>query len=283
MNNRLRPKSNLSSASRVSVKERDYLEQDAPIRGQEFVCISFISPEDEIQNKEIFSFFEFTKNFSRDVDGMLTNLTQKFEETQDNSSKDMIKALRERYDYLFNSQDLEKQYRYFKMVNSDRLEKEYSEKNDFRTNVRGIKVRGVYSNIEEAKNRAAYLKKIDPKSPDIYIGQVGCWCPWSPYPEEIQDQEYSETDLNTLMKKYKENEEEKNQHYEQRKQMLTSQLEQEKKKILEQNEVKEQEQGQKEEYVSQEEQISVSENEDKTTRDKLFEEQDPWMKNKTNA
>ena len=267
----LGPKENINRPARVSVQERDYLEQDAPIRGQEFVCISFLSPEDEIQNKEVFTFGEFTKNFSRDIDTLLKNIQEHYvdpvnagmyvgEEKETNNItaniNDTMRAIRERYDYLFDVKALEQQYKYFKMLQNERLTKEYSEKNDFRTNVRGIKVRGVYGSIEEAKARAAYLKKMDPKSPDIYVGQVGCWCPWSPYPEEIADQEYTETDLNTLMKKYKENEQEKDEHFIQRKQEMQQKIENEKKIALE----------------------NKKEETEQTSADKLFEEDDPWIK-----
>ncbi len=271
-------KFNVSKDSLVSVKERDFLEQDPPIRGQEFVCISFVSPEDEIQNREIFEFFEFTKNFSNDIGMLMDNLGKSFEEKEDLASIDMLKALRERYDYLFNSKALGQQYKYFKEVNNSRLEKEYNEKNDFRTNIRGIKVRGVYSNIEEAKARAVYLKKVDPKSPDIFIGQVGCWCPWSPYADEIQDQEYSETALNTLMKKYKENEEERNQHYQLRKEYMEKQLDEEKKQILAENEKLEQKTENSDNNLELNTTNDLAHQE--PNKDKIFEQDDPWMNKK---
>jgi len=226
------------SKSRVSVAERDYLEQDPPLRGQQYVCLSFISPEDEIQNKEAFTFHEFMKNFSNDVQSLFTNLQTKFDpsspealsttdtESQSRSSEVnvMIEALKNRYDYLFNLKSLNEQYKHFKQLNNARLDNEYSEQNDFRTNVRGVKVRGVFDSLPEAKNRSAYLKKVDPKTPDIYVADMGCWIPWSPYPDDIQDQEYSETDLNTLMKKYRENADEKDEHFAQRKASLTQQM-----------------------------------------------------------
>ena len=83
--------------------------------------------------------------------------------------------------------------------------------------MRGIKVRGVFDTIEEAKNRSEFLKKVDDKF-DIFIGQVGCWCPWSPHPSDLENQEYGETQLNTLMKKYKENMDSKDEVFEKRKQ-----------------------------------------------------------------
>ena len=87
--------------------------------------------------------------------------------------------------------------------------------------MRGIKIRGVFDTIEEAKNRSEFLKKIDNKF-DIFIAQVGCWCPWSPNPNDLQNQEYAETQLNTLMKQYKDNMDSKDELFEQRKTNLMS-------------------------------------------------------------
>jgi hypothetical protein len=52
--------------------------------------------------------------------------------------------------------------------------------------------------------RAEVLKKMGDKF-DIFVGQVGCWCPWSPNPHEMQDQQYAETQLNELMHQYQDN------------------------------------------------------------------------------
>ena len=82
--------------------------------------------------------------------------------------------------------------------------------------MRGIKVRGVFDTIEEAKLRSEFIKKSDSKF-DIFIAQVGCWCPWSPNPNDLQDQEFAETQLNTLMKQYKQNMDAKDELFEARK------------------------------------------------------------------
>jgi len=52
--------------------------------------------------------------------------------------------------------------------------------------------------------RAEVLKKMGDKF-DIFVGQVGCWCPWSPNPQEMQDQQYTESHLNELMHQYQDN------------------------------------------------------------------------------
>jgi DNA repair exonuclease SbcCD ATPase subunit len=73
--------------------------------------------------------------------------------------------------------------------------------------LRGLKVRGVYSTKEEADKRAKELQDIDPDF-DVFVGEVGKWLPWDPDPNDdkvVQDQVYYETQLNDLMKGYKEN------------------------------------------------------------------------------
>ncbi len=96
------------------------------------------------------------------------------------------------------------------------LEDDFYAKNNFQTTMRGLKIRGSYGQKEEAEARAKKLQKMDPDH-NIYVGQVGKWLPWDPSPSAIPDQEYAEEQLNTLMKKYKENEEAREQfHKEQR-------------------------------------------------------------------
>jgi hypothetical protein len=200
-------------AQRVSCKEEDYLDNDPPIRGQNYVCLSFISPEDVIIAKEVYFFRKFTSIFSADVKDLFDNLSEKYKDDQ--TIVDMFKNLQDRYDYLFDVKKLQESFDFYKAKNSDKLEVEYLEKNNFQTSMRGLKIRGTYETMVEAQKRAEYLKKHDGKF-DVYVAQVGCWCPWAPKPLEIQDQEYAETELNTLMKKYQENLEEREEFYKQR-------------------------------------------------------------------
>ena len=41
----------------------DLLEEDKPIAGQKFVCVSFVSPENIIKQKQIFFFEQFLKKW----------------------------------------------------------------------------------------------------------------------------------------------------------------------------------------------------------------------------
>jgi len=183
----------------VSTKDVDYLDEDKPIRNQNYCCLSFLSPEDVLVNKETYYFSRFLSNFSKDMGTLLDNLALKYPD-----SKELVDTIKSNHNYVFDTKEMDEQYKFFKSVHSSDIEANFHRENNFMTSVRGIKVRGVFDTVEEAKNRCEFLKKMDSKF-DIFIGQVGCWCPWSPNPNDLQDQEYSETQLNTLMKQYKKN------------------------------------------------------------------------------
>jgi hypothetical protein len=63
----------------VPTKEVDYLDEDKPIRGQNYVCLSFVSPEDVIRNKEIYYLENYLSKFSKDVVNLFDNLILKFD------------------------------------------------------------------------------------------------------------------------------------------------------------------------------------------------------------
>jgi len=96
------------------------------------------------------------------------------------------------------------------------LEEEFFKLNDFHTTIRGIKVRGVFSSEAEASIRAKRLQKSDPNF-NIYMGAVGKWMAWEPDANKVTDQEYANEQLNTLMKKYRENEEAREGFYNEQK------------------------------------------------------------------
>lgn len=190
----------------------DYLDEDEKIRNQNYVCLSFISPEEVIANKEAFYMSRFIKQFSNDVTNLFNNLEEKF---QDDDSKSIIKNVRDSNKWIFDSKDMDEQYKFFKSNNYDNIEKDYHSENKFQTSIRGIKIRGVYDTKEEAKRRVEVLKKKDNHF-DIYIGEVGCWMPFCPNPTSIEDQEYGNDQLNTLMQKYKENKDSKDTMFDNR-------------------------------------------------------------------
>ncbi len=184
------------------IATKDYLEQDQPIRGQNYTCLSFVSPEDIIAKKDAFFLKEFITGFSSEVKTVFESLSERFRD--DATVIDMLTGVKNAHDYLFDASKIQAEMEHFMTVNRDRLEREYHEANDFQTSVRGIKVRGTYETLNEAKARAQAIQKFDKKF-HIYVAEVGCWCPWNPTAGSIDNQEYTETQLNTLVKGHSEN------------------------------------------------------------------------------
>ena len=164
--------------------ETDYLDIDPPINGQNYVCLSFVSPEDIIEDRHAFNVSKFLQSICK--------------------SQDM------EFDKVMG------QYKDFTYKHEDSLQKEYDERNEFKTSVRGIKVRGVYQSKQEAEMRAGKLHKSDSNF-HVFVGQVGYWLPWNPCADKIEDETFADSQLNDLMTKYKENNVNKDIFYEDQK------------------------------------------------------------------
>jgi hypothetical protein len=75
--------------------------------------------------------------------------------------------------------DVHEQYQIFLLKNEKDLQELYDNKVDFRTNIRGVKVRRCFSSVEETQLFAKVLQRRYPKD-NLYIGKVGAWLPWDP-------------------------------------------------------------------------------------------------------
>jgi hypothetical protein len=195
----------------ITVGQKDFLEQDVPIRGQAFACLSFVAPENVLRQKEPYFFSEFLAKFSADLAILFDVLSAKYPD-----DAEQIGGIRTNHHQIFDPAELDASYKAFVRLNSVRLEDAFHRAHDFQTSIRGLKVRGVYPNEEEARARAEKLQKTDGKH-HIYVGEVGTWLPFSDNPEELRDQVYAETSLNTLMSSYLKNQEEAAEFFHQRK------------------------------------------------------------------
>lgn len=237
-------------------KKEVYLEADREIPGQHYVCLSFISPNKVLKNKDIYLLREFlkdyeiqykvkaTESFVMEQVNKLQNVATTIQDTLENlvvqvpdlsgalqsiqsfrasMTRDAVAALEahvksEQKD--FSEGKLLDAYETFVFKNKKKLEEAFFAQNEFRTTVQGLKVRGVYDTYNEAVGRAKTLQKLDP-SFNVYVGQIGFWLPWDPDPMDVADQEYADDQLNTLMKKYKENESARDEFYAKTKQEKT--------------------------------------------------------------
>ena len=204
----------------ISTSEKDFLDNDQKIRGQNFTCVSFLSPETILKKKDVFYFEKFLESFSK-------SLTQLFDEVEEHypDKSEQIRIFKEAHCVYFEPKEIHSNFTSFVSNSVEKLDEEFGAENDFQTNVRGLKIRGTYDTLEEAKHRADVLRKNDDEKFSIYIAEVGCWVPWNPNPDQVGDQEFAETELNTLMKNYVENSENKNALFNERKIDLMKKIE----------------------------------------------------------
>ena len=222
----------------------DFLDEDTEIPGQRYVLLSFLSPEKVLDKKELYFFQKFLQGYEVDwkvknlekfmvdvVKNVNDQLDDRIKELEKNDQFDQATICRKNRlrvddimtDYGFvqkNRADLNKTkiaeaYDDFMYANKTKLEDEFYALNDFRTSMRGVKVRGVYGTPKEAELKAKKLQNKD-KYHNIFLADVGKWTPWDPQPHEVTDQEYNNDQLNNLMRKYKENEDNREKFFDER-------------------------------------------------------------------
>ena len=194
---------------RDNPKYVDLLEEDKPIAGQKFVCVSFVSPERILKQKELFFFQEFLKKWELNTAmakfvQFLNFLSYKYKLTFNEIMKDFEDFVKEEKEVIAKSQ-LEDDYKTFLDNNEEELEKSFSMAHNFQTATRGLKVRGVFPSVEEAEVRCKMLRDLDP-SHDVFVGPVGMWMPWDPEAYKTGRVEYMEEELNQLMSEKVKNE-----------------------------------------------------------------------------
>lgn len=186
----------------------DLLDEDKPIAEQKFVCLSFVSPEKVIKNKELFMFEQFTKqyNFNKTAE-LLTQFSNFVAYKYNLDTNSVIEDMQEfaKVETEKMKYSVEDDFKNFMDRNEETLESEYSKQHQFQTSVRGIKVRGVFPTQEEAELRCKMLREVDPNH-DVYVGPVGLWVPFHPEAYKTGKVEYLEKELNELMHEKQSNE-----------------------------------------------------------------------------
>ena len=196
-------------------QEEDFLEADNPIPGQNFVCLSFLSPDELVKNKEMFMFSRYINQKYAEWDKVIDDVMEKSEDSLKNKiQRDLKEKLR--LELKFNYEQFKNNFDSFTYKYNDELNREYNEISEYRTSMRGIKIRGVYETMKEAEIKAKQLQKRD-RSFHVFVGSMGQWLPWDPCADRVQNEEYLESELNNLMKEYKKNEVNKNLFYEEQK------------------------------------------------------------------
>lgn len=211
----------------------DLLDEDSPIAGQKFVCMSFISPEKILKKRENYLFEKFveqwdlSKSMSKFGDFM-NFIAYKYNLNIETLTADFNEFTREEETRLkADSAVVENDYKTFMDNNEERLNEKFNRDHAFQTSVRGLKIRGVFGTQDEAEARCKKLREVDPNH-DIFVGPVGIWVPWDPDAYKTGRVEFMEEELNKLHQEKMKNEEMAKQEFDKR-------VKETKKKAIEEN------------------------------------------------
>ena len=209
----------ISKNGKKNKKYVDLLEEDRPIAGQKFVCVSFVSPEKILKQKEIFYFEEFLKkwDFTKSMEKFvqfLNFISFKYNIKFDDMTEDFKDFVKEERSNI-TSLTIEDEYKTFLDNNEEELEKKFGVEHNFQTSTRGLKIRGAFPTLEEAELRCKMLREMDPNH-DVFVGPVGLWMPWEPEAYKTGRVEYMEEELNKLMHEKTKNEANAKNAFEQR-------------------------------------------------------------------
>ena len=203
--------------------EEDYLDVDKPLSGQNYYCVSFVSPEKILDQKDKFMYYHYERAVYKKTSNMLNESLSKIIDNNNDGNVDIadIISLKKSLDNSYKEYDVtfdkfKDMFEDFKFQNEEKIGEDFDKANSYRTSIRGVKVRGVFDTKREADVRAAVLQRQDALF-DVFVGQIGYWCPWDPNPQKIDDIEYMNNDLNKLVKEYKANEVKKDMFYQEQK------------------------------------------------------------------
>lgn len=187
----------------------DYLDEDPEIPNQRYAIISFLSPERILKSKDQFYFERFIQWQSLDwkikgLEHFNAFVSKKYNLKIEDLMKDAEEFGKVREKEIKDT-DVKEQWAVFLLKHEKDLQEEFDTTVEFQTNVRGVKVRRCFASVEEAQVMSKVLQRKYPND-NLYIGKVGAWLPWDPSEHLMPEVEYAEKELNELMRRYKENE-----------------------------------------------------------------------------
>jgi hypothetical protein len=197
----------------------DLCDEDTPLAGQKFACLSFVSPEKILKKRETYLFdqfikqWDFTKSFAKFFD-FLHFIAYKYNLNIEDLTADFNEFAKEE-DSRLKENTTDDDFKNFLDKNEETLNAQFQREHAFQTSTRGLKVRGVYPTQEEAELRCKKLREADPNH-DIYVGPVGIWIPWDPDAYKTGRVEFMEEELNQLHQEKIKNEAKAKQEFDNR-------------------------------------------------------------------
>jgi len=202
-----------------NTKYIDLCDEDQPIAGQKFACMSFVSPEKTLKKREVYLFdqfikqWEFSKSMERYFD-FVHFIAYKYNLKVETLIDDFNDFVKEETDKLKKT-GIEDDYKNFMDKKEEKLNEQFNREHAFQTSVRGLKIRGSFPTQEEAEMKCKKLREQDPNH-DIFVGPVGVWVPWDPDAYKTGRVEHLEEELNALHKEKLKNEEMAKKEFEER-------------------------------------------------------------------
>ena len=164
----------------------EYLDNDPPVLGQNYVCLSFVSPEKFIKQREMYCFHKYMVDKFRDYCQIIDLVAKKQlkiddvssltdEDVKDDINKKLVKELKQkaRLEFEYSYDQFKSNYDDFMYRSGEKITNDFNTENEYRTSMRALKVRGVYETYKEAEVRARALQRRDQKLPRFCWN---CWC-----------------------------------------------------------------------------------------------------------
>lgn len=237
----------------MTTAPQDYLKEDPIIVNQEWCVISIVNPKDKVTTKTMHYMNNFlVDNVNKTILAQGAQMAKKLSAIHINTAAAVTESLKNsineddqrvlalfqsyakkmvidedsyldecRREYSLDDEDLLDRYNIYLSDNRTSLDTEFESIHGNMVSVRGIKNRGNYGKFADAEKRAKFVRGIEPAI-HVFVAPVGKWCPVDFDADEVQDQDYMSSELNTLMAKYHENMDNKNIHFEQRKNDMIS-------------------------------------------------------------
>ncbi len=164
----------------------DFLKPDAQMPGQNYFLVSFVDPPNRrIEDRVRYECYKYMDQILKS-DEQLVNYMVRLNEAL--TPIDRIKMIQD--DYLG-----------WLAINGVETRQQFAADFGDEVALRAIKIRGVFSTIEDAHRKVKELQKLDPNF-HIYLGDCGKWMPSFPDSDVIHREmaaKYQDDDLNKLI------------------------------------------------------------------------------------
>jgi hypothetical protein len=231
----------------------DYLKEDPEISRQRFSCVSFVEPTNQelLTDREAYFATHFITKFLNEYKQAREYLDAEKEKIKTISTKVELQKLCKEYSLKVSGKKEDLQKRLMEYIEKEKtteeinkkvnlsydnikselynfqnmnlvdLQKKFEDldKQNERTTMRGLKIRGTFSTYEEAKEKSESLRKFEPAF-DVFVVQVGFWIPFNPGNLEDLSVQYDEDVLNDLVKGKVEEDEKRKLDFDERKMKL---------------------------------------------------------------